>query len=157
MTRSGLFKRFKQELPGWPDYVITDMIYTKIDNVSDFNGKMELIQELRDQIKSWNLHQNVKLTFDMLDGDTQRMMKERKFGSLQHKDIPNDLERSEAAEKVIKTKQLQNMPPVIMVKRMDGYDLWEGWHRTMAAFRLSPDGIIVNAWIGSTNNSQHHN
>jgi hypothetical protein len=62
--------------------------------------------------------------------------------------IPRDRERLEQAIELVKTKGMENLPPVIMLRQPDGLELVEGWHRTMAAFRLYPKGFSVNAWIG---------
>jgi hypothetical protein len=43
---------------------------------------------------------------------------------------------------------MENLPPVTMIQHSNGLELCEGWHRTMAAFRLNPEGFYVNAWIG---------
>jgi hypothetical protein len=143
----GVMNILRQELPGWPDYVIKDMVYSKIRNPNDLDEKLEHVRHLAQEAGSWRLVQKMPLTFDMLDPDTQRRMKERKFGDANPFKVPNDRERFEHALELVKTKGMENLPPVIFKQTADGLELWEGWHRTLAAFRLHPKMFRVNAWI----------
>jgi hypothetical protein len=147
--RQGPMNILRQELPGWPDYVIKDMIGAKLNTPKDLENKIEHVRELAQEVKSWRLAQQMPLTFDMLDPETQRKMKLRKFGDENPFKVPNDRERLEHAIELVKSKGMENLTPVIFKQTPAGLDLWEGWHRTMAAFRLNPNGFRVNAWIGT--------
>lgn len=145
----GVMNILRDELPGWPDYVIKDMVYKKISSPQDLDMKLDHVRELAQEVSSWRLVQNMPLTFNMLDPDTQNRMKLRKFGDANPFKIPNDRERFEHALELVRTKGMENLPPVIFRQTANGLDLWEGWHRTLAAFRLHPKMFRVNAWIGS--------
>ena len=145
----GVMNILRDELPGWPDYVIKDMVYKKISSPQDLDMKLDHVRELAQEVSSWRLVQNMPLTFSMLDPDTQNRMKLRKFGDANPFKIPNDRERFEHALEFVRTKGMENLPPVIFRQTANGLDLWEGWHRTLAAFRLHPKMFRVNAWIGS--------
>lgn len=150
-ARKPIMDILRRELPGWPDYVIKDMLYIKISTPGDLESKLAHVRSLAKEVKSWKLHRGMFLTFDMLDSETQHRMKvKREFGRKVPTDWPlsQEKERNVNAERIVKAKDMGNLPPIIMVKNSGGLDLWEGWHRTMAAFRLFPRGFKVNAWIG---------
>ncbi len=143
----------RKMLPGWPDYVIKDWISSRVKNEQDLKDLKGWLGELNKQVvpNSWKLHQKMQLTFDMLSPKTRYMMKtKRQFGARNPFMIPRDEERSADAEQLIKSKGMHNLPPVIMLQHANGLELCEGWHRTMAAFRLNPNGFLVNAWIGQS-------
>jgi hypothetical protein len=149
-AREGVMNILRQELPSWPDYVIKDMIYTKIRSEEDIVSKIEHVRHLAKEIQSWKLAQRMPLTFDMLDPTTRYRMKiKRNFGEKNPFLVPNDRERFEHALQLVQEKGMENLPPVIFKQTANGLDLWEGWHRTMAAFKLHPEGFQVNAWIGT--------
>ena len=144
----GVMDILRDELPGWPDYVIKDMLYSKIRNPDDLEQKLDHVRELSQQVGSWRLAQQMPLTFDQLDPDTRYRMKvKRDFGNKNPFLIPNDRERLERAIELVRTKGIENLPPVIFMQTDKGLELWEGWHRTMAAFREHPEGFRINAWI----------
>ena len=144
----GVMDILRDELPDWPDYVIKDMVYSKIRNPDDLETKLDHVRELAQQVGSWRLVQQMPLTFDQLDPDTRYRMKvKRDFGNKNPFLIPNDRERLERAIELVRTQGIENLPPVIFMQTDKGLELWEGWHRTMAAFREHPEGFRINAWI----------
>ena len=70
----GVMDILRDELPGWPDYVIKDMVYSKIRNPDDLEMKLDHVRELSQQVGSWRLVQQMPLTFDQLDPDTRYRM-----------------------------------------------------------------------------------
>jgi len=147
-VQKGVMDILRDELPGWPDYVIKDMIYSKIRNFDDLDLKLEHVRELATMADQWRLAQKMPLTFDMLDPTTRyRMKTKRDFGNKNPFLIPNDRERLERAIELVRTRGIENLPPVIFLQTDKGLELWEGWHRTMAAFREHPEGFRINAWI----------
>jgi GNAT superfamily N-acetyltransferase len=143
----------RRELPGWPDYVIKDWIYQKIQSPIDLEGKLNHVREIAKMVQpnSWRLHQKMPITFDMLSNKTRYFMKtKRQFGERNPFMVPRDRERLEDAIRLVREKGMENLPPVIMLQQPDGLELVEGWHRTMAAFRQHPEGFQVNAWIGQS-------
>lgn len=151
-AREGVMRNIlRKQLPGWPDYVIKDWISTRVKDEKDLKDLLGWIQELNKMVKpnSWKLHQNMYLTFDMLNPQTRYQMKiKRNFGEKNPFLIPRDSERLEHAIQLIQSKGMENLAPVIMLQHSNGLQLCEGWHRTMAAFRLHPKGFYLNAWVG---------
>ena len=151
-AREGAMREvIRNALPSWPDYVIKDWISSRIKNEEDLKNLIGWMGELNKMVEpnSWKLHQKMFLTFDMLNPKTRYFMKtKRQFGARNPFLIPRDEERSANAEQLVKTNGMENLPPVIMLQHNNGLELCEGWHRTMAAFRLHPEGFYVNAWIG---------
>ena len=149
-SRDGVMRLLKSELPTWPEYVIKDMVYTGLENEKDMAEKIEHIRQLGAAVSFWKFYSKMPITFDMLSKDTQYQMRvKRCFGAKNPYRVPNDKARNTLADTIVKNKGMENLPPVIMIKQADGLELWEGWHRTMAAFRLQPEGFRINAWIGT--------
>ena len=149
-ARQPVMDILRRELPDWPDYVIKDMVYKKLESPLDLEQKLEHVRELAKEVKSWRQVQHMPITFNMLDADTQSRMKQRKFGDANPFKVPNDRDRFEHALRLVREKGMENLPPVIFKQTAQGLELWEGWHRTMAAFRLNPKGFKINAWIGQS-------
>lgn len=151
-AREGVMDILRRELPDWPDYVIKDWIGARIKDQEDLKNTLGWVRELRQQVRpnSWRQVQKMPLTFDMLNPKTRYFMKtKRQFGDRNPFMIPRDSERLEQAMELVKSKGMENLPPVIMLQHANGLELSEGWHRTMAAFRLHPEGFRINAWIGA--------
>lgn len=152
-AREGVMEILRRELPDWPDYVIKDWIYQKIQSPIDLEGKLNHVREIAKMVQpnSWRLHQKMPITFDMLSNKTRYFMKtKRQFGERNPFMVARDRERLEDAIRLVREKGIENLPPVIMLQQPDGLELVEGWHRTMAAFRQHPQGFQVNAWIGQS-------
>ena len=152
-ARQPVMDILRRELPGWPDYVIKDWVYQKIQSPIDLEGKLNHVREIGKMVQpnSWRLHRKMPITFDMLSNKTRYFMKtKRQFGERNPFMVARDRERLEDAIRLVREKGIQNLPPVIMLQQPDGLELVEGWHRTMAAFRQHPEGFQVNAWIGQS-------
>jgi hypothetical protein len=138
-AREGVMRNvLRKELPSWPDYVIKDWISSRVKNEEDLKNLIGWIRELNKTVQpnSWKLHQKMFLTFDMLNARSRYFMKiKRAFGDKNPFLIPRDRERLESAMELVKTKGMENLPPVIMLQHANGLELCEGWHRTIAAFR----------------------
>ena len=151
-AREGTMREIiRKTLPTWPEYVIKDWISSRVKNQEDLKNLTGWLVDLNKMVEpnSWKLHQKMFLTFDMLNPRTRYSMKtKRQFGARNPFLIPRDEERNANAEQLVKTKGMENLPPVTMIQHSNGLELCEGWHRTMAAFRLHPEGFYVNAWIG---------
>ena len=151
-AREGTMREIiRKILPTWPEYVIKDWISSRIKNQEDLKNLTGWLVDLNKMVEpnSWKLHQKMFLTFDMLNPRTRYSMKtKRQFGARNPFLIPRDEERNANAEQLVKTKGMENLPPVTMIQHSNGLELCEGWHRTMAAFRLHPEGFYVNVWIG---------
>lgn len=146
--RKGPMRQFRKTLPGWPEYVIRDMVYKKIANSDDLKTLESWLLEKAKQIQYWEFERDMILNMSMISPATKSMMRSREFGDKNIWNIDKDEERMINAYDIVKQKGMENLPPIIMIKTPAGYDLWEGWHRTMAAFKLHPGGFKVNAYIG---------
>lgn len=88
---------------------------------------------------------------------TQRDMVRRKMGQEEEEGVPNDTQRSEKQKELMDKYGEGNNEPVIIIKTDKGYDLMEGWHRTMSILSLGSNGtdnykkwrkVKIKAWIG---------
>jgi hypothetical protein len=64
--------------------------------------------------------------------------------------VPRDTERHATQAQLIKQQGGVRKEPVIMIKTSQGYNLLEGWHRTIQHFNLYPDGYVGPAWIAQS-------
>lgn len=94
--------------------------------------------------KKWALR-ILNLSFSDLAKDTQRRLKEREFGLKNPYSVPDDERRlmhqiASGGKNVAGSNQ-----PIIFLQKSDGYELYEGWHRTMALFWLAANPKNANA------------
>ncbi len=146
--RKGPMRTVRKALPGWPEYVLKDMIYRKLANSEDLKSHIGWLKDKVKEIDHWEFERGMMLNMSMMSPATKSSMRSREFGDKNIWNIDKDEERMINAYDIVKQKSMENLPPIIMVKTAAGYDLWEGWHRTMAAFKLYPGGFRVNAYIG---------
>lgn len=96
---------------------------------------------------SWN-KEIIEVTINDFTQDTQLELNNRGLGSVHLDTVPEDYKRTliqrELADKVISGSN----EPVILLETKQGYNLLEGWHRTMSYLRKSNDKILINAWVG---------
>lgn len=164
--RNRMYQYIKSVLPTWPDYVLKDWIYNlakgdhqagvyfKPDDSFDkwgFNKEtiLKMIEEagLSPDTK-WQLIPNMKFTMDMFEPGTQQRLIGRAGG---HSDlgmgIPKDKERHATQAQLAQQQGGIRKEPVILIKRPKGYDLIEGWHRTIQHFHMYPDGYTAPAYV----------
>lgn len=156
--RKGPLRAIRQMAPHYPDYVIKDMLYKKIRNSDDLLTQRRWIEDQAKKIDHWEFERGMFLNLNMLSPHTKDAIKNtRQFGDKNPWGIDKDEERMINAYDIVKQKGMENLPPIILVKTSMGYDLWEGWHRTMAALKLSPGGVKVNAYIGYPTDEYYRN
>jgi hypothetical protein len=145
--RQGLFNYLKQQLPNTPEYVVKDMLYPSIKTA---NNAGEIDQEYIDQFKNikWVVKTNFSITMDIFTDRTKQELESRIGGTIK-KNIPNDAERLQLQKDKLKSQGISK-EPIILFKTKDGkYDLAEGKHRTIEAFKMFPEGFIQpNVYIG---------
>lgn len=146
-----------------PEYVFRELFYAH-------NGffKKEFVKllnkdedEIEDVFSDWiDLDWNKKIiTVNISDfnTDTQKLIKKRKMGNAEISNVPKDLERMKTQKELSIEREGGLNEPVILLETEDGYDLLEGWHRTMNILSLGSDGsnnykkwnkVKLNAWIG---------
>ena len=159
--RDRLLQYVKSLLPTWPDYVLKDWL---VPNKGDFsnlpadalkNGIMEKLQlaGLTPNSK-WTLVPNQQFTMDMW----KPMTKERLIGRAGgHSDmglgVPNDKERHATQAALAQQQGGIRKEPVLLIKTAQGYELLEGWHRTIQHFAAHPNGYTGPAWVAVAENN----
>ena len=122
-----------------PKYVYQDFLYA---NYGD-----DIPTEIESEFGNLNWEcKTLTITLEIFDRFTQNRLKERKGGELNPYDVPNDAERHETQRKL-----LENGPskePIIVCLKSDGYELIEGWHRTIQSMVKWPEGYEQIAWVG---------
>jgi len=87
-----------------------------------------------------------------------KKFKAREFGGANPFQVPDDEHRMQVQSGLARSKPQGENEPIIVIKAVDGYRLWEGWHRTMSMLRLGDNGrdpgdwtrVKINAWVGSS-------
>jgi hypothetical protein len=149
-----------------PEYVFNELYFTDKGFFKEEFAKMieddyddeEIILTFEEWIDLKWKKKVITVNISDFAPNTQEKMKMRGMGSISLRDVPNDNERNTFQRNaVLKTKQGKN-EPVILVKGTNGYNLLEGWHRTMAILTLGSEGtsdyekwdkVKLNAWIGT--------
>ena len=153
--RDRLLQYVKSLLPTWPDYVLKDWL---VPNKGDFSnlpadvvktGIMEKLQGAGLTVNTkWQLVPDMKFTMDMFDPMTKQRLIGRAGG---HSDlglgIPRDKERHATQAALAKQQGGVRKEPVLLIKTPRGYELLEGWHRTIQHFASYPDGYVGPAYV----------
>ncbi len=144
----GLLRYIREKLPNTPDYIIKDMIWTKVQNTEDFNSIKEFIQQF--QSVEWILKHNVEISPNTLTSDTIRRLGLRKGGDENPFQVPRDKERHETQAKLFNQKGISKEPLICLWDNNENkLELLEGWHRTIQNFNKFPNGFIYpNVYIG---------
>ena len=95
----------------------------------------------------WKFVPDFHFTFDSLDPDTVRRIKERQGGAVNPYGIPQDAERHATQATLAAQQGGVRDEPVILKKVGNKYELIEGWHRTIQHFKQFPNGYRGPAWI----------
>ena len=153
-TREAAFNWLKSYLPAWPDYVLRDWMYNHLRGDWDASGDdpKTVIQRTLDgegmtPQTRWKFVPDFHFTFDSLDPDTVRRIKERQGGTVNPYGIPKDAERHDMQAKLAAQQGGVRDEPVILKKVGNQYELIEGWHRTIQHFKQFPNGYKGPAWI----------
>jgi hypothetical protein len=151
--RDRMYEYLKSVLPTWPDYVLKDYIYQGFGRYNE-NPKRRLLTMLNDEGLSrdtqWQLVPNMQFTMSMFNPGTQKSLVDRKGGTANPWGVPRDTERHATQAQLIKQQGGISKEPVIMIKTSQGYNLVEGWHRTIQHFNLYPDGYVGPAWVAQS-------
>lgn len=160
--RNRIYQYVKSVLPKWPEYVLKDWL---VPNKGDFSnlshdalkksimGKLQLTG-LSVNTK-WQLVPDMKFTMDMWEPLTQKTLIGRAGG---HSDmglgVPKDKERHAIQAQLAKQQGGIRKEPVLLIKTPNGYQLLEGWHRTIQHFAKYPDGYTGPAYVAVAQNQQ---
>jgi GNAT superfamily N-acetyltransferase len=153
--RDRLLQYVKSLLPTWPEYVLKDWL---VPNKGDFsnlptdaikNGIMEKVQGAGLTPNSkWQLVSDMKFTIDMFDTKTKQLLAGRAGGTSDlGMGIPRDKERHTTQAALAQQQGGVRKEPVILIKTAKGYELLEGWHRTIQHFVKYPDGYTGPAYV----------
>jgi hypothetical protein len=149
--RDKTYQYIKSLLPNWPDYVLKDLVYPNVkrdadikDSISEMLFRMGLSPDTK-----WQLIPDMQFTMDMWDAQTMRLFKDRADGDMGMQ-IPRDAERHDTQAKLAQQQGGVRDEPVIIVKGTKGYELIEGWHRTIQHFAKYPQGYTGPAWVAQS-------
>jgi hypothetical protein len=155
-TRNSLFAFVKQHFPTWPDYVLKDFLYQQAKGIRDQAELDDFLKRNKQDFGNckWTLTK-LPITFDIFTPKTQRMLASREGGSSNPFQVPRDAERHALQSQMIQQKGV-SAEPIIVAKLANGYDLIEGWHRTIQHLKAFPQGYTGPAWVctGATYKSE---
>lgn len=147
-SRGSLFTWLKQQFPTWPDYIVKDFLYQQAKTITSQDQLAEWLEITKKdfgQVK-WRL-EKLPITIDIFTPKTQRMIKSREGGSSNPFQVPKDAERHAQQLKMIQQQGVRT-EPIIVAKLDNGYDLIEGWHRTIQHLKAFPKGYTGPAYVG---------
>ena len=155
-ARNSLFAFVKQQFPTWPEYVQKDFLYQKAKGIRNQAELDDFYKEMKQdfgQVK-WRL-EKLPITMDIFTPKTQREILSREGGSSNPMQVPRDAERHALQSQMIQQKGV-SAEPIIVAKLSNGYDLIEGWHRTIQHLKAFPQGYTAPAWVctGATYTSE---
>jgi hypothetical protein len=153
--RNRLLQYVKSLLPTWPEYVLKDWLVPNKGNFSNLptdsikNGIMEKVQGAGLTANSkWQLIPDMKFTMDMFEPKTKQRLIGRAGGSSDlGMGIPKDKERHATQAALAQQQGGVRKEPVLLIKSANGYELLEGWHRTIQHFHKFPDGYTGPAYV----------
>jgi len=161
--RDRMFQYLRSIVPGWPEYVVKDLLYSNFAKGNAVKSSYYNFENVKDHLdfmlsytgldfnSKWQFVPNMKFTMDMWEPDTKAKIVARAGGSKNPYHIPKDAERHATQSALAKKEGGIRKEPVIMVKTTKGYDLIEGWHRTIQHFVAHPEGYIGPAYIAQAN------
>ena len=169
--RDKMFQYIKSVLPTWPDYVLRDWIYNLArgdhrtgpgydpQNPNWKFNRDTILKMVADAGLSpntqWSLNPRQQFTMDMWEPETRQRLIGRAGGSSDlGMGIPRDKERHATQAALAQQQGGVRKEPVIIIKTAKGYELAEGWHRTIQHFHMYPDGYIGPAYVAVAQGSQ---
>ena len=140
-----LYQQLRAKYSNLPEYILRDM-YRGSDE--KFFSQLNRLQ--------WRL-EVIEVNPADFAPETRNKLANRAYGDINFYNIPDDERRTQFQRKLAATLPIGENEPIILVRGVDGYRLWEGWHRVMSLLRLgSNDGppeewakIKIKAWVGS--------
>ena len=145
--RQRLDQYLKQQFPDWPEYVVRDFLYKTVKDMPPTEMEEYIDFTKKDlPIKQWKL-ENLKITQDIFDAETQKRLGQRQGGSANPFQVPKDAERHATQAAMIQKTGISK-EPIIVIKRGNEYELFEGWHRTIQHLKAYPEGYTGPAWVG---------
>ena len=158
--RDRMYQYIKSIVPTWPDYVVQDLLYANRGKGNTGNDGIPIKNDILDLLKAegltpntkWQLIPNMKFSMDMWAEHTLRKLKGRVGGSSDMgMNIPRDAERHTTQAALAQQQGGVRKEPVIIIKTPQGYELLEGWHRTIQHFAMYPNGYVGPAYVAQSN------
>ena len=155
--RDRMYQYIKSIVPTWPDYVVQDWLYK--------GGKTDTKDDIIEKISGagltpnskWQLVPNMKFTMDMFEPNSKRKLIGRAGGSSDlGMGIPKDKERHATQASLAQQQGGVRKEPVLLIKMPNGYELLEGWHRTIQHFHKFPDGYTGPAYVAVAGSIQEN-
>ena len=149
--RLGLFGFVQQSFPypPWPPYIVNDWHYKTIKGMQsqeEITEYITIMNQIYGKVQ-WR-EQPLEITLDIFDPETQQRIKQRVGGTANPMGVYNDAERHATAQQLLQQKGISK-EPIIVVKTPQGYELIEGWHRTIQYLQVFPQGYTGPAWVGT--------
>jgi hypothetical protein len=91
---------------------------------------------------------------DMFTPKTQKSIQKREGGSVNPYGVPRDAERHAAQAALAQQQGGVRKEPVLLIKTAKGYELLEGWHRTIQHFVKYPEGYTGPAYVAVAQGQQ---
>jgi len=151
-TREGALNWLKSYLSTWPEYVLRDWLYRGLTKHDPGENPKEVVDrslagEGMSARTQWKLIPNFEFKIEKLHPDTQRRINIRAGGSANPMKVPKDAERHATQAALAQQQGGVRKEPVIGKMTPQGFELIEGWHRTIQHFKQFPDGYTGPAWI----------
>jgi hypothetical protein len=155
--RDRMYQYIRSIVPTWPEYVVRDWLYKGRGKNKNYTTdskavKDEIIEMIADaglspNTNPWQLVPNMKFTMDMFHPLTKQKLIGRAGGTSDlGMGIPKDKERHATQAALIQRGGV-SQEPAILIKTPQGYELLEGWHRTIQHFARYPDGYTGPAYV----------
>jgi len=152
-----MYQYIRSIVPTWPEYVVQDWLYKGRGKNKNYTTdskavKDEIIEMIADaglspNTNPWQLVPNMKFTMDMFHPLTKQKLIGRAGGTSDlGMGIPKDKERHATQAALIQRGGV-SQEPAILIKTPQGYELLEGWHRTIQHFARYPDGYTGPAYV----------
>ena len=156
MRDKNIYRQMRPFFNRAPDYVFKELFYahrgffkTTFEEMLDNEVDDEDIDDVFLEWADLKWHKKViDVSINSFTPEVQKLMREREFGSVNLKDVPKDDKRTLVQRQLAAKRSGGNNEPVILLNTSVGYDLLEGWHRTMSILKHEPTGAKLNAWIG---------
>lgn len=140
-----LFQQLRAKYANLPEYVLKDM----------YRGADEKFFAQLNRLR-WRLEVLEVNPADFAP-ETRNKLSARAYGDANPDNVPDDDRRTQFQRQLVAHVSPGENEPVVIVKGVDGYRLWEGWHRVMSMLRLGSDGgppegwskVKIRAWVGS--------
>jgi len=174
--RDRMYQYIRSIVPTWPEYIVKDWLYAnqakpfgRQSNITPADRSFETLRTFIPELLAdigltvdtkWQLVPNMKFTMDMWEPKTKQRLIARAGGKptelVPSTMAPNmkDAERHTTQAALAKQQGGIRKEPVILLKTSQGYELLEGWHRTIQHFAAYPDGYTGPAYVAVSQGRQ---